>query len=210
MLRSRKRGRIRAGSVVAFAGLAIVAAGCGSSSSSSSASAPASSGSSSSSASSSSQASSGALTLGTATSSDGTYLTGASGRTLYLWAADAGGKSACSGQCAKVWPPLLASSMPSVSGAVKASDVGLVTRSGGEKQVTYKGHPLYYFIEDKGVGKATGQGSNSFGAKWWLVAPTGTAITKGASSSSSSSPSKSAGYGTSSSSSTASSGGGWG
>ena len=59
----------------------------------------------------------------------------------------------------------------------KASDLGTITRSDGTKQVTYDGHPLYYFAGDSGPGTATGQGSDNFGAKWWLVAPTGSDVT---------------------------------
>jgi hypothetical protein len=65
----------------------------------------------------------------------------------------------------------------SASGSAKASDLGTITRSDGTKQVTYNGHPLYYFSGDSGSGTATGQGSDSFGAKWWLVAPTGSDVT---------------------------------
>jgi hypothetical protein len=76
-------------------------------------------------------------------------------------------------------------------------------RTDGTEEVTYKGHPLYYFIADTSAGSTKGQGSNNFGAKWWLVAPSGAAITTAATSSSSSGGS----YGGSSSSH---SGGGWG
>jgi hypothetical protein len=58
-----------------------------------------------------------------------------------------------------------------------ASDIGTITRSDGTKQVTYDGHPLYYFSGDSGPGTASGQGSDGFGAKWWLVAPTGSDVT---------------------------------
>jgi predicted lipoprotein with Yx(FWY)xxD motif len=107
----------------------------------------------------------------------GNYLTGASGRALYLWVADKGGKSACSGACTGVWPPVTTSGTPSVSGGAQASDLGTIIRSDGVKQVTYKGHPLYYYAADTSAGQTTGEGSNSFGAKWWLVAPTGSEIT---------------------------------
>jgi hypothetical protein len=43
--------------------------------------------------------------------------------------------------------------------------------------VTYDGHPLYYFAGDSGAGQANGQASDSFGAKWWLVAPSGADVT---------------------------------
>ena len=63
------------------------------------------------------------------------------------------------------------------SGSAKASDLGTITRSDGTKQVTYNGHPLYYYAGDSGSGTASGQGSDSFGAKWWLVSPSGSDVT---------------------------------
>ena len=169
--------RIRAGAsgLVGLLAVAVVIAGCGSSSSKSSAAASSAA---------SNAASSGAVAIGTTSGAVGTYLTGASGRPLYMWVADTGGRSNCAGQCAKFWPPLVATTMPKVTGAAKAGDLGLITRSDGSKQVTYKGHPLYYFLEDSTAGSFHGQGNNGFGAKWWLVAPTGISITKAATSSS--------------------------
>jgi hypothetical protein len=103
---------------------------------------------------------------------------------VYLWAADTGGKSACSGACAKVWTPVVASSTPSAGGGVAASDLGTITRSDGSKQVAYMGHPLYYYAADPKAGTTKGQGSSSFGAKWWLVGTSGKPITAGGSPSS--------------------------
>ncbi len=167
--------RYRASSVAALLGVALVVSACGSSSSSSTASAPASTPA-------SSPGATGA-SIGTAKGSVGTYLTGASGRALYLWLADKNGQSSCSGACAKVWSPVIASGTPRAASGVNASDLGTITRSDGTKQVTYKGHPLYYFVADPHAGATKGQGTNSFGAKWWLVAPSGAAITSAASSS---------------------------
>jgi hypothetical protein len=79
--------------------------------------------------------------------------------------------------------------MPKAGSGVNQHDIGTTKRSDGASQVTYKGHPLYYYITDKSAGQVTGQGSNSFGAKWWLVAPSGASITKMASSASGSSSS---------------------
>jgi hypothetical protein len=101
-----------------------------------------------------------------------------------------------------VWPPLTTTGAPKASAGVDASKLGTISRSDGTKQVTYSGHPLYYFIADKSAGETKGQGSNSFGAPWWLVTPSGQAITSGGSSSSGSSSSGSSGG--------SSSGGGWG
>jgi predicted lipoprotein with Yx(FWY)xxD motif len=120
--------------------------------------------------------SAGALTITTASGPNGTYLTDGSGRALYLWVADKGDRSTCSGACASAWPPLTADGAPATAGSADASDVSTVARSDGSMQVTYAGHPLYYFAGDSGTA-TSGQGSNGFGAKWWLVSPSGTAIT---------------------------------
>lgn len=66
---------------------------------------------------------------------------------------------------------------PTAAGAAMAADLGTTTRPDGSMQVTDNGHPLYYYAGDSGKGQTTGQGSNGFGAKWWLVTPAGTAIT---------------------------------
>jgi predicted lipoprotein with Yx(FWY)xxD motif len=113
---------------------------------------------------------------------------------------DSAGKSACSGACAGAWPPLPASGTVTASGGVKAAGLGTITRSDGTKQATYDGHPLYYFSGDSGPGQDSGQGSDGFGAKWWLVAPSGSAITSsvtisGGASSSAPSPAASASSG---------------
>jgi predicted lipoprotein with Yx(FWY)xxD motif len=176
--------------------VALVVAGCGSSSSSSSAPAPAPTATNAA-ASSATGGSSKGVSVSLAKGTGGTYLAGASGRALYLWVADSGGKSSCSGSCAKAWPPLLTKSAPVAAHGVQASDLGTTTRSDGTKQVTYKGHPLYYFVEDSSAGMTHGQGSDSFGAKWWLVAPSGAAIKTGGSSASPSSSSSSGSSGSS-------------
>jgi predicted lipoprotein with Yx(FWY)xxD motif len=163
-------------------GVALLAAACSSGgSSSSSAAAPASSAAASGAAAGSSS-SSGGTVISTASASGDTFLTDGSGRAVYLWVADTGDKSTCSGACAGAWPPVTASGAVTVSGSAKASDLGTISRSDGTKQVTYDGHPLYYFSGDSGAGTATGQGSDSFGAKWWLVTPSGSDVTASVSS----------------------------
>jgi len=128
-------------------------------------------------------ASGGSARGGTATvvvtgrNSSGAYLTDAGGRALYLWVADTSGKSTCAGPCAAAWPPLTTNGAPTAGIGADARDLGAVSRSDGASQVTYHGHPLYYYAGDSGPGQTSGQGSNGFGAKWWLVAPDGTAIT---------------------------------
>jgi predicted lipoprotein with Yx(FWY)xxD motif len=117
-----------------------------------------------------------ASTVTTRTSSLGTFLVDAKGRALYLWDADHGSKSACSGDCATEWPPLTTTGAPKASGKVKASLLGTTKRSDGSREVTYAGHPLYYYAGDSGADQANGQGSDSFGSPWWVVSPAGTAI----------------------------------
>ena len=78
------------------------------------------------------------------------------------------------------------------SGGVNKADLSTFTRSDGAKQVVYDGHPLYYFVGDSGPGQVNGQGSDAFGAKWWLVDPAGTSITAAVTVSSGASPSASA------------------
>lgn len=129
------------------------------------------------------------VTVQTHSGPDGTYLTDAAGRTLYLWTADTGMTSMCTGTCATAWPPLTSSGMPSAGSGVTASELGLSKRADGTEQVTYNGHPLYYFIKDTAPGQMSGQGLKGFGAPWWMVSPAGTAITMSAGSASSAAPS---------------------
>jgi predicted lipoprotein with Yx(FWY)xxD motif len=163
-------------------GVALLAAACSSGGSSSAASAPSSTASGAAAGNSAAAGSSGGTVIKTASSSAGTVLTDGSGRAVYLWVKDTGNASTCSGACAGAWPPVTASGSVAASGSAKASDLGTITRSDGTKQVTYDGHPLYYFSGDSGAGTAAGQGSDSFGAKWWLVAPAGTDVTASVSS----------------------------
>jgi predicted lipoprotein with Yx(FWY)xxD motif len=124
----------------------------------------------------------------------GTYLTDGSGKSLYLFESDSATKSSCNGSCIAYWPPLTGTAH--ASGGASAANLSTITRSDGSTQVAYAGHPLYYYKEDGSAGDTNGQGSDNFGAKWWLVAPSGSAIT-------------SSGAGSASSSSAGGGGGGW-
>jgi predicted lipoprotein with Yx(FWY)xxD motif len=121
----------------------------------------------------------------------GSFLADGSGRALYLFGADSGSKSNCAGACVAAWPPLTATGSVSASGGASAGDVATITRQDGTKQVTYAGHPLYYFAGDSGAGQTNGQGVDGFGALWWLVAPSGQKITTNADSAA---PSMNSGY----------------
>jgi len=106
----------------------------------------------------------------------GKVLVAANGRTLYLFTADKGGKSACYGKCASVWPPLIVGS-PTVGSGLKGSLLGTTKRTDGELQVTYGGHPLYLFAKDTKAGDVKGEGIVHFGGSWSVVSATGAELT---------------------------------
>ena len=115
-------------------------------------------------------------TLGVANSGLGSILVNSTGRTLYVFKADVGATSSCSGACAVAWPPLLATGTPIAGTGLAASKLGTITRSGGSQQVTYNGHPVYLYIGDKKAGEANGQGVTAFGAAWFALTPAGNQI----------------------------------
>ncbi|HEX5852887.1 MAG TPA: hypothetical protein VFY36_07340 [Solirubrobacteraceae bacterium] len=96
--------------------------------------------------------------------------------TVYLFEADKGGGSACTDACAQAWPPVTTSGAPTSAAAAKSSDLGTIARADGATQVTYKGHPLYYFVKDTDDEDAYGEGSKAFGAEWYVLAPSGNKI----------------------------------
>jgi predicted lipoprotein with Yx(FWY)xxD motif len=107
----------------------------------------------------------------------GTVLVDGSGRTVYLFAADSGTKSSCnSAACVQYWPPVITNGAPQAGAGANASLLGTTTRLDGKTEVTYAGHPLYYFISDKKAGDVSGQGINGFGGPWYVVSPSGMQI----------------------------------
>ena len=99
------------------------------------------------------------------------------GMTLYLFVKDTGTSSTCYDQCATFWPPLLTTGTPQAGTGANQSLLGTTTRTDGKVEVTYAGHPLYYFQKDKAPGDITGQGVNGFGDLWWVLTPAGAANT---------------------------------
>ena len=107
---------------------------------------------------------------------DGKFLADGQGHALYLFEADKGTTSTCTGACAAAWPPVTASAMPMAGGGVSQSLLGTTKRADGTEQVTYNGHPLYYFAADTGAGMVKGQGSKEFGAGWYVLNAKGSKI----------------------------------
>src|SRR5712691_12139867 len=106
----------------------------------------------------------------------GQILVDGKGITVYLFVKDTGQSSTCYTSCAQVWPPVLTSGPPQAGTGATASLLGTTTRTDGKLEVTYAGHPLYYFVSDKQPGDATGQGIDNFGGLWWVLTPSGAAM----------------------------------
>ena len=101
-----------------------------------------------------------------------TLLTNAKGFTLYWFVPDTSTASKCNAACAKYWPPVPG---PASAGAGVTGTLGVITRSGGAKQATWDGHPLYTYVGDTAPGMAKGNGLNASGGVWHEIALTGKA-----------------------------------
>jgi predicted lipoprotein with Yx(FWY)xxD motif len=109
----------------------------------------------------------------------GRILVDSKGITLYDFVADKGKTSVCYGACAALWPPLITHGKPVAGPGVRASLLGTTRRKDGKLEVTYRGHPLYYFVTDRKPGQTTGQGVDQFGGPWWVLSPAGKEIHRG-------------------------------
>ncbi len=118
----------------------------------------------------------GAARVGPANSPLGRIVVDNKGRTLYLFEKDKNRRSACYGLCATYWPPLLTHGKPVARTGVKQSLLGMTRRANGSEQVTYAGHPLYRFVEDRQAGQTKGEGLHDFGAGWDVLSPAGKKI----------------------------------
>jgi predicted lipoprotein with Yx(FWY)xxD motif len=165
----------------AMATLALLAAGCGSGtkSTSSAASAPAASAQAQTTPASTGAAAAGgsAATVTSKPNKLGAILAAGPKRlTVYLFDGDKGSTASCTGACAAVWPPVRTSALPAAKGSARGAELGVTARQDGSRQVTYHGHPLYFYARDGDMSDAYGQGVKSFGAGWYVLAPSGKKI----------------------------------
>jgi predicted lipoprotein with Yx(FWY)xxD motif len=158
----------------AFAGLVSVGLLTAACSSSSSSTPSGSAGSTTSAAAGATGGSSTQATIKTESTKLGTVLADSQGLTVYWFAADAPSKSNCAGACAAAWPPVTVTGTPTEASGISGT-LGTITRTGGTKQVTYNGHPLYTFKVDTAPGQVNGNGVDGFGAKWYAITPSGAA-----------------------------------
>jgi predicted lipoprotein with Yx(FWY)xxD motif len=99
----------------------------------------------------------------------GAVLVDSNGMTIYDFHKDKGGESSCYGACAEAWPPLVTAGEPRVDNGASASKLGTTERDDGTLQVTYAGHPLYTFVQDRKPGEANGNDVSAFGAEWYAL-----------------------------------------
>lgn len=113
--------------------------------------------------------------LAVADSSLGKIVVDGTGMTAYYYDKDTAGAtaSACSGQCATLWPAIeTTADTPKVDGVT--GTVGTITANDGGKQITINGMPIYTYASDSAAGDVNGQG---VGGVWWVIAPSGEKVT---------------------------------
>ncbi len=116
-------------------------------------------------------------TVGVRDSAYGRILFDGDGRALYAFTRDPPRRSACAGACARAWPPFVVSGRPAAGAGVRAGLIGLIRRSGGARQVTYAGRPLYYYVGDDRPGIVRCQNVVEYGGRW-LVQRAGGALVR--------------------------------
>jgi len=133
------------------------------------------------------QAGGSTVTIMTHSTSKGTVLTNGQGRTVYWFAIDSPTASKCTGTCLQYWPPVIGTPT-AASGTSLPMGFGTITRSDGQVQATYDGHPLYTYMGDTAVGQVSGNGTNLSGGLWWAMTPSGAKLSGSPSGGSTSAP----------------------
>jgi predicted lipoprotein with Yx(FWY)xxD motif len=110
----------------------------------------------------------------TGASAYGTMLFDGRGQAIYLFDRETSSRPRCYGACAAAWPPVLARGLPRVRGSVRDELLGTVRRRDGRRQVTYGGHPLYYYAHE-GPGQVLCHDVAEYGGTWLVVTPAGRA-----------------------------------
>jgi predicted lipoprotein with Yx(FWY)xxD motif len=113
-------------------------------------------------------------TIIAADSKFGTMLYDATGQPIYLFDAEATSRPECYDECAEAWPPVLTEGEPRAKGAVRSDLLGTTRRSDDSTQVTYAGHPLYFYAHE-GKYQVLCHNVTEFGGTWLVVQPDGTA-----------------------------------
>jgi predicted lipoprotein with Yx(FWY)xxD motif len=118
------------------------------------------------------QAAATGTTIKTSDSQYGQVLFDGDDRAIYYFDKESGSKSECYGECAEAWPPVLTKGDPQAGSGAQAGMLGTTQRDDGTTQVTYDGHPLYYYVDDP-KGEVACHNVNEFGGLWLAVQGTG-------------------------------------
>jgi predicted lipoprotein with Yx(FWY)xxD motif len=110
----------------------------------------------------------------TADSDYGTMLFDASGQAIYLFTAEPAARPRCYDACAEDWPPVLTDGAPTTSGTARAGLLATTRRADGSAQLTYAGHPLYFYAHE-GKYEVLCHNVTEYGGTWLVVQPDGTA-----------------------------------
>lgn len=102
----------------------------------------------------------------------GTILFDDEGQAIYIWELEESAEAECYGDCAEAWPPVLTDGTPVATGSVSSGLLGTTERTDGTTQVTYNGHPLYYYAHE-GPGEVKCHNISTHGGLWWVIQPNG-------------------------------------
>jgi predicted lipoprotein with Yx(FWY)xxD motif len=91
---------------------------------------------------------------------------------IYIWELEESATAECYGDCAKAWPPVLTNGPPIASGSVNSELLSTTKRTDGTTQVTYNGHPLYYYAHEE-AGEVKCHNISTHGGLWWVIQPSG-------------------------------------
>jgi predicted lipoprotein with Yx(FWY)xxD motif len=108
----------------------------------------------------------------TAHSDYGTMLFDRSGQAIYLFDKETSRTPRCYGACARAWPPVLTRGLPQAAGDVREPLLGTTRRRDGSRQVTYDGHPLYFYAHE-GKNEVLCHDVAEFGGTWLVLTPDG-------------------------------------
>ncbi len=112
------------------------------------------------------------ILIKTGESEFGTMLFDEKGQAIYIWELEESTTAECYGDCAKAWPPVITNGLPRADAGVKNELLGTTKRTDGSTQVTYNGHPLYYYAHEQ-AGEVKCHNISTHGGLWWVVQPSG-------------------------------------
>jgi predicted lipoprotein with Yx(FWY)xxD motif len=105
----------------------------------------------------------------------GRILANGRGLAFYYFERETSTEPRCYGDCAEAWPPVFAKGRPTAGDGAKAGKIGVTRRRDGRRQVTYDGHPVYYYVSDA-PGRVLCHDVTEFGGRWVVIRPNGTAV----------------------------------